>query len=248
MSTQETIKIDIVSQSFYRDFYYFHKNLYDAWYIKDASHNFLDASSTFLSRFLPDTFTNISGLSDTIITGASEHSVRLMYNFEERVNLQKKELTLLASGYYTDKNAMNVFILTMHPYKYEECSGVFVFLYDLDSYHKKIDWRASVIHGANPILPGPETFPLKYENPLACVTEKEWEVVWLVLCGYSIRWVAEYLNIRSQAAHIKMRNAYMKFGVTNRKALLQMAAALNWLNFVPKRFVSEPALIRLSGR
>lgn len=78
------------------------------------------------------------------------------------------------------------------------------------------------------------------------LTENEWEVSWLLICGFSIRGIAKYLNVSTKTVQVRASSAYMNLRVYDKCGLLKVAEKYNWVNFVPESFLALPALIRIS--
>lgn len=243
MATHDRMDLDVRSQAFLKDFYHFHKNSCDAWYIKDANHRFMDASITFLSRFLPPELTSVIGFCDEDVSDASARDISLMHEFESLVMSQDKEITLLTWNYFTDCNDIKSYILKMKPWHQSDGVGVIVYVSDLAEVNKKTDWFSSLIPE------GEDNFNIsnrQYYTPLFYLTEKEWEVTWLLICGRTLKWISKYFNLTERSIENKVSNAYMKLRVSNRTELLSAAECFGWVNFIPERFVTYPSLIRIS--
>lgn len=245
MANHDPMDLEVRSQVFYRDFYQFHKNSCDAWYIKDANHRFMDASITFLSRFLPPDLTSVIGLGDDDVSGASVRDITLMHEFESLTMLQGKEIAILTWNYFTDCHDIKSFVLKMKPWHYSNGVGVIVCVSDLAAVNKKIDWLSCLVSGSLTIERTSLSTSSTFADPLSYVTESEWEVAWLIICSCSIRWIASNFNVSVKTVEIKARNAYMKFSAFDREGLIKMAEKYGWINIIPVRFVSASNLIRI---
>lgn len=245
MATHDPMDLDVRSQAFLKDFYHFHKNSCDAWYIKDANHRFMDASITFLSRFLPPDLTSVIGLGDDDVSEASTRDISLMHEFESLVMLQDKEIVILAWNYFTDFNDVKLFILKIKPWHHADGVGVIVYISDLTDVNKKVDWLSVFIGGDLDDLNN-EVPMSGAEEPLLYVTNKEWEVVWLIICGCSIHQVAKFMDVSSRSVEYKLSSAYMKLKVFNKSNLLCTAEKLKWVNLIPERFLSDSNILRVS--
>lgn len=245
MATHDRMDLNARSQAFYRDFYHFHKNTCDAWYIKDANHHFMDASITFLSRFSPPDLTSVQGLSDADVSEASAKDIALMHEFESLVISQDKEIVILAWDYFTDCNEIKSFVLKMKPWNDVDRVGIMVYISDLAEVNKTIDWLSCLVSDSLAIdkmsMPTSSTFV----NPLSYVTESEWEVAWLIICSCSIRWIAANFDVSVKTVEIKARNAYMKLSAFGREGLINMSDKYGWVNIIPARFVATSSLIRI---
>ncbi|EMJ5851743.1 response regulator transcription factor [Klebsiella aerogenes] len=245
MATDDPMDLDVRSQAFLRDFYQFHKNSCDAWYIKDANHRFMDASITFLSRFSPPDLTSVIGLGDDVVSEASSRDIALMYEFESLVMSQGKNVVILTWNYLTDHYDVKSFVLKMKPWHYSNGVGVIVCVSDLAAVNKKIDWLSCLVSGSLTIEQSSVSTSSTFSNPLSYVTESEWEVAWLIICSCSIRWIASNFDVSVKTVEIKARNAYMKLNAFDREGLIRMAEKYGWINIIPARFVSASNLIRI---
>lgn len=246
MATHDRMDLDVRSQAFLKDFYHFHKNSCDAWYIKDANHRFMDASITFLSRFLPPDLTTVVGLSDSDVSDASSRDITLMHEFESAVMFEGKEITIFAFGYFNDCNDIKSFILKMKPWHYADEVYVIIYISDLFEINQRVDWLSLMVPGGKDISSKTRTAVSYCINPRLYLTESEWTIAWLVICGLSLRHIATLIDMKRQSVDLKISHAYLKLGVFNRDGLLKMAHQHRWVNFIPDRFVTGFNIIRVS--
>lgn len=246
MATRDRMDLDVRSQAFLKDFYHFHKNSCDAWYIKDANHHFIDTSITFLSRFLPPELTSVIGLCDDDVSEASVRDIALMHEFESLVMSQNKEVTILACNYFTDLHDIKSFILQMKPWHYSDGAGVIIYVSDLVEVNKKINWLSVFIGGSSDDYNNAVLSDFPRQEPLMYVTNKEWEAVWLVICGCSTNQIADFMNISSRGVEYKLSSAYIKLKVFNKSNLLYLAERFRWIELIPDRFVSASNVLIIS--
>lgn len=245
MATHDRMDLDVRSQAFLKDFYHFHKNSCDAWYIKDANHRFMDASITFLSRFLPPDLTSVIGLDDDDISEASTRDITVMHEFESLVMSQNKEISILAWNYFADLHDIKSFVLKIKPWYHSNGNGVVVYISDLAAVNNKIDWLPCLVSDSLKIEQSSISTSSPFSSPLSYVTESEWEVAWLIICSCSIRWIASNFDVSVKTVETKARNAYMKLSAFDREGLIRMAEKHGWINIIPARFVSASNLIRI---
>jgi|GEM_PF-2273348 Response regulator containing a CheY-like receiver domain and an HTH DNA-binding domain len=246
MATRDPMDLNVRSQAFLSDFYRFHQNSCDAWYIKDANHRFVDASITFLSRCSPPDLTSVVGLSDDDISEASTRDVALMHEFESLVMSQSKEITILTRNYFMDCNDIRSYILKMKPWYQSDGIGVIVYVSDLAEINKKTDWLSLLLPGLQVTTYDLKSFNDKCINPRVYLTESEWTIAWLVICGFSLRKISGFIDMKRQSVDLKISHAYLKLGVSNREELFEKARRNRWVNFIPDRFIADSNVIRLS--
>lgn len=245
MAAHDPMDLDVRSQAFLRDFYHYHKNVCDAWYIKDANHRFMDASITFLSRFLRPELTSVIGLFDDDVSEASNRDIALMHEFESLVMSQDKEFIILAWNYFTDCNDIKSFIMKMKRWHHSDGIGVIIYVSDLAEINKKTDWLPLLLPGSQMISSDIESVNDNCINPRLYLTESEWTIAWLVICGLSLRKIADFIDMKRQSVDLKISHAYLKLGVSNKDGLVKMAQRNRWVNFIPDRFVAGSNVIRL---
>ncbi|HDS4948410.1 TPA: hypothetical protein QHX34_002745 [Klebsiella aerogenes] len=245
MATHDRMDLDVRSQAFLKNFYHFHKNSCDAWYIKDADHRFMDASITFLSRFLPPDLTSVIGLGDDDVSEASARDIAVMHEFESLVMSQNKDVTVLTWNYFSDCNDIKSYIFRMKPWHNNDGVGIIVYISDLAEIDKKTDWLSLLLPGAQVFSSGLKLSNDKFINPQLHLTESEWAITWLVICGFSLRKVADFIDMKRQSVDLKISHAYLKLGVSNREELFKKAQHNRWVNFIPDRFVADSNVIRL---
>lgn len=246
MATHDRMDLNVRSQAFYRDFYHFHKNSCDAWYIKDTNHRFVDASITFLSRFLPPELTSVIGFSDRDISVASDRDINLIHDFESYAIMHEKNIILFSYGYMCDKDNVKSFIINVNPFTFAKVDMVMVLISELANVNHKLNWLPAVTGIDN--IPCKDFLLPSYTNydPRSVLTESEWEVAWLLICGCSIRGIAKHLNVSVKTIQIRSRNTYMNLRVFDKNGLLKAADMYNWINLVPESYVATSALIRIS--
>lgn len=246
MADHDPMDLNVRSQAFYQQFYLHHKNSCDAWYIKDANHVYVDASISFLSRFLPSGMNSVIGLDDMAITSASERNIRLMHDFENHAMKHNKVVTLFSWNYLSDRDDVKAFVFRIEPFPEKVGEGIIIYAYDLAAVNNSVKWLSALITRESSSHHSVSYRNFTNVSPLTCVTDKEWEVAWLIICGCSIRWIAKHFGMKNQTIDVKARNAYMKLQVFNKYGLLQVAQRYGWVNIVPPRYITTSTLIRIS--
>ena len=120
-----------------------------------------------------------------------------------------------------------------------------VFLADLAECNQRTDWFSSLLPGALPTRKRSSLITLSGQKALARVTPGEWETAWMIICGCSIRKIAAYKGVSPKTVENKARSVYGKLGVFNREGLLSAAEEHKWINRIPEKLISSPAIIRL---
>lgn len=240
MAKYDPMDLKLRSQEFYRDFYRFHKKSCDVWYIKDANHRYVDASHSFLSRFLPPESTGLPDSEVVDLLNEQFSSSDMISKFETEVFLQKKDITIFTWQYFIDNRGVQAFIVDIKPMKVSgELMAVF---YVNDLFNCNIQKR----HIVGELLCGGKFPDLKdnivwemSDEQLSVLTQREWEVAWLAIYGKSQRWIAEFLNIKRQAVERKLKTVYLKLRVFDLSGLILLSEKNEWFAYLPPAFVSE---------
>lgn len=245
MATHDRMDLNVRSQAFYRDFYHFCKNSCEMWYIKDANHHLVDASFAFCSRFslLNVTATNLSSMQNSLFpSGQGDLAMRA---FEKQAILQNKEMLIYTCGYLRDSDGCNAFILKMNKMY---CSGLeytFVNVIDVASYDSINEWIPYLFTDMKINDSDVQLSNFRKVTPLTLVSQDEWDVAWLLICGYTIRDIAVILNFNKSTIESRIDNVYMNLQVVNKIGLLRVAKFYGWIRFVPDRYSSEPFLLKI---
>lgn len=245
MQAQKDPQDETEAQQLYRDIYFFHKRSIKCWYIKDSCHHIVDASEGFISRFLSPGITFDSDLPEYYVTETADRNSEIIHSFESLVTEQQKTINLLVWNIFCDVNGVRAFIMTLTPCEYKNRGGVMVFLADLAECNQRTDWFSSLLPGALPTRKRSSLITLSGQKALARVTPGEWETAWMIICGCSIRKIAAYKGVSPKTVENKARNVYAKLGVFNREGLLSAAEEQKWINRIPEKLISSPAIIRL---
>jgi hypothetical protein len=85
--------------------------------------------------------------------------------------------------------------------------------------------------------------PLIFTRPSPLFTDREWEIILLLLCGVKRKSISEILGI----SHITLRNRIIlcceKSGVMNYTQLLKYIRTQGWDNYIPPSFLKQGHMI-----
>lgn len=86
---------------------------------------------------------------------------------------------------------------------------------------------------------------LIFTPPSAFFSNREWEIVFYILQGFSIKEISEKVSLSQRTVANHMHHVYHKSGVNSRKALIDYCYANNIANYVPDSFFREPKSITI---
>lgn len=248
MANHDPMDLEVRSQAFYRDFYQFHKNSCDAWYIKDANHRYVDASITFLSRFVPSERKSIVGLSDRDLILRPESDLNLMLNFENQVLASGNPLKLLTIEYFRDTHKNRCHIVELHKTGKCERSNILFFIRDLKlEQHNIISVFFPGALSDVQIKSELSDVISRYSGvmPQERLTAVEWDTVWILIAGMTVREAAVFFNVSRKAIEKRLSNVYFKLRIFNFKQLQYVASKLNWIQFIPDVINNHESVIHI---
>lgn len=240
MATYDPMDLDLGSQAFYRDFYHFHKNSGDAWYIKDANHRFVDVSTTFHSRFLSE---KLARGNDHGALGELKPNLNILdefLTFESQVISRGKSFTLFTWKCLTDIDGVQAFILKIKPLNIEGKRAAIFYVDDVFNFHRnRNDFLDDVLRGGGRPSSKTPCIDFIHDDQLSTLTEREWEVAWLAIYGKPQRWIADFLQIKRQAVERKLKTVYLKLRVFDLPGLILLSEKRKWFAHLPPSLVDE---------
>lgn len=249
MAVQNSIDPPSRSQDFYLNLYQCFKSSPLLWYIKDAEHHFLDASNAFINDFFLAPRTAQFPFRDA-----------KLLNFEQREVLHDAELEVLSSGtekkflstkVFRNKFNMISFFMTISPVVINEKLCTLTILKSLaDCYDEVASLNFTLIERDGCDMENmPHQFVIddfKEINPQELISDKQWEVAWLIIAGLTFKEIAKFLNVSQQAVTERARNMYANLRVFNVEGLKFVARCYSWIDLVP--FNSDGFLIEVNEK
>lgn len=235
------------SQVLYRDFYRHHQQSCNAWYIKDENHVFIDASITFLHRFLPSGLSSVTGRTDADIHLSSPaQDLAMMADVERQVMMSGTDMSLFSWDFFCDGKGINAFIIKVKPFERVDGKGVIIYICDVTPADMTSDWFSTVTKTASDAKDETSEHVVNLAPAgLSRLTEREWTVAWMFISGKSLRWIAGHFGIRKSSVDNTLRNIYRKLSVPGKEALLYAAGKYGWHSLIPKKYQPTSALTPL---
>ncbi|MHA6311755.1 helix-turn-helix transcriptional regulator [Pantoea sp. S-LA4] len=82
-----------------------------------------------------------------------------------------------------------------------------------------------------------------FKSPSSVFTEKEWEVVYLLVCGMKIKEISSVLAISIDAVNGRLRSCYRKTGLNSVFALTDYCRLSQFDNYIPAFFLKKGHII-----
>jgi len=82
-----------------------------------------------------------------------------------------------------------------------------------------------------------------FESPSSVFTEKEWEVVYLLICGMKIKEISSILAISADAVNGRLRSCYRKTGLNALSSLTEYCRENHYDHYIPAFFLKKGHII-----
>lgn len=243
MATHDPMDLDVRSQAFYKDFYHFHKNSCDAWYIKDANHCYVDASLTFASKFMPHVKEPLQGSKDINLLSIPYKYTQIMHRMENEVIVNNNAFSVYAYNYFCKDNLF--YRLDMLPFFHHNHVNVLVSVESVFDRIMPVQLLGEFIT-FDEVSNTLDYSPYYDLDPVYSLSPLEWEITWYMLIGYSQKQIASMLSIESRKVEKITSRVYMKLRVFNIQRLRIVASTFGWLYRIPSRFIDDIFLFKVA--
>lgn len=82
-----------------------------------------------------------------------------------------------------------------------------------------------------------------FESPSSVFTEKEWEVVYLLVCGMNIKEISSILTLSTDAVNGRLRSCYRKTSLNSLSALIGYCRESKFDHYIPPFFLKKGHII-----
>ncbi|MCG5050810.1 helix-turn-helix transcriptional regulator [Pectobacterium brasiliense] len=82
-----------------------------------------------------------------------------------------------------------------------------------------------------------------FEPPSKIFTEKEWEVIYLLVCGMMLKDISSILSITVDAVNSRLRSCYRKIGLNSLSGLKEYCRDNRYDNYIPLFFLKKGHII-----
>lgn len=82
-----------------------------------------------------------------------------------------------------------------------------------------------------------------FQTPPDIFTEKEWEVMYLLLCNLSLKEISNVLGISVDAVNGRLRSSFRKTGVNSSATLVDFCRTSRFDNYIPQFFLKKGHIV-----
>ncbi|ATF95479.1 PAS fold [Cedecea neteri] len=210
--------------------FYFKRSLF-GWAIKDNASRYIYVND-LACQYFNISATRIMGRIDTeLIPDIGEHYKYILRDDNEIIKNKKMSIVLKVFN-YGNEGKLRAYLVEKRPWPLQNGSTGIICTYIeltnvyLSSFFDNIYRK-----------------PLIFTRPSPLFTDREWEIILLLLCGVKRKGISEILGI----SYITLRNRIIlcceKSGVLNYTQLLKYIRTQGWDNYIPPFFLKQGHMI-----
>jgi len=215
-----------MNQKLNPDAYYFDNSLF-GWAIKNSLSRYVYANK-LACRYFNVPFNTLVGSSDKDLTPDMSDYHHLILNDDKKVLNKKKMSVVLKTFEYGRENRLRSFMVEKRPWSLSDGTDGIICTY----------LEITNVYFSTFLNPR-DRRPFVFTRPANIFTDKEWEVILLLLCGVKQNVMPEILGISSSALRNRLIRCYDKSGATNNATLKQHCIQQGWDNYIPPFFLNK---------
>jgi hypothetical protein len=210
--------------------FYFKHSLF-GWAIKDSASRYIYVNDLACHYFKLSADIIIGCLDTELITDMGEHYKYILSNDNEIIKNKKMSIVLKVFN-YGNEGKLRAYLVEKRPWPlpdgstgvictYIELTNVYLSSF-FDNIYRK---------------------PLVFTKPSPYFTDREWEVMLLLLCGVKRKGMSEILGISHATLRNRITLCCEKAGTLNSTRLLKYIRAQGWDNYIPPFFLKQGHMI-----
>jgi DNA-binding CsgD family transcriptional regulator len=249
MAIRDPRDLFVRTQGFQQDFLRYHTEYGQPWFIKDQHLRYVTVSRSFrilygLPEFYPIAGKTDQDLSFPTVLVPEQHAL-----FEQDVLLNRNAFDTLEINYFNTSYQLTPYRCRRAPFVsddgvygvhglFSRQDGNFVKFFLLNQLDIMCNGLASEPARVVDVLSNVKDIP-----PTAILTDKEWEIVWLILNGLSHAEIAVLMDVSVIYTKKRSRDAYTKLKVFYQDIFIHVGQCLSWEEYFPERFIQGPGSI-----
>jgi DNA-binding CsgD family transcriptional regulator len=210
--------------------FYFKRSLF-GWAIKDSASRYIYVNELGCHYFKKSADRIIGRIDTELIADIGEHYKYILSNDNEIIKNKKMSIALKVFN-YGNEGKLQAYLVEKRPWAlpdgstgvictYIELTNVYLSSF-FDNIHRK---------------------PLVFTKPSARFTERDWEVILLLLCGVKRKDISEILDISYVTLRNRITRCCEKAGTMNSTQLLNYIRLQGWDNYIPPFFLKQGHII-----
>lgn len=197
------------------------------WVIKNSISRYVYANK-LACRYFNVPYTRLVGSSDTDLTPDIGDYYHHILHDDRKVQNTKEMSVVLKTFEYGREKRLRSFMVEKRPWTFSDgADGVICTYLEITNVY------------FSTFLSPRDRRPFVFTRPANVFTDKEWEVILLLLCGVKQNVMPEILGISSSAIRNRLIRCYDKSGATNNTALTRHCIQQGWDNYIPPFFLNK---------
>ncbi|GKW16729.1 helix-turn-helix transcriptional regulator [Pectobacterium actinidiae] len=203
------------------------------WAIKDTNSSFIYVNNTFKTWQTISTRYNYEGLNIRDIPVPVAEFSDIFNQQEREIERTGKAVRAITTHIQGTEKIMQPAYNVQEPIydEHHNCIGTVISVR-----HVRIITPTSLLNGT---IMQHSTF----EPPSKIFTEKEWEVIYLLVCGMMLKDIGSILSITVDAVNSRLRSCYRKTGLNSLSGLKEYCRANKFDNYIPLFFLKKGHII-----
>ncbi|MGT3339587.1 helix-turn-helix transcriptional regulator [Yersinia enterocolitica] len=248
MATHDPIDLHDRSQAFHKEFFNHHLVGADPWYIKDAESCYVSASKAWYEL--------ISLPLDIMLAGKKRRDTfSLMFPLEQEMSLHERyviesgnPIELLVINKFIEERSFTPLVFSIRKFSNDLTITNIIqpSNFDVDSYLLDSISTFCLIQSGKKVSIHNFIDSLSETNPLNIFTQREWDIGWLLLMGYTHKEISHHLDIKKGYVDNMVLKIYASLGSgVNRDIFRFLSISLNWGQFIPLVFINKPKIFKI---
>lgn len=206
--------------------FYFEKSLF-GWAIKDEKSRYIYGNDLACHYFRVKRKT-LAGRTDADLIPASTNACKYILQDDRKI-LSSHEMSVVLKIFdYGGRGKLNAYWVEKRPWTLPDNSPAIICNYiELTNVY------------LSTFLNPQERRPLVFTKPSSLFTDREWEVILLLLCGVKRKAIASTLGISGLTLRNRIARCCEKTGAVNQSVLTGQCFANGWDNYVPPFFLQQ---------
>jgi len=206
--------------------YYFDNSLF-GWAIKDSASRYVYGNK-LVCHYFNVPYGALAGSRDPDLTPDIRDSYGHILRDDQKVLMTKEMSIVLKTFEYGKADRLRSFMVEKRPWQFSDgAEGVICTYMEITNVF------------FSTFLKPRDRKPFVFTRPATTFTDKEWEVILLLLCGVRQQCMPAILGISPSALRNRLIRCYDKSGAMNSAALKHFCGQKGWDNYIPPFFLSK---------
>jgi hypothetical protein len=251
MAIRDPIDLHERSQAFHEEFFDHHMVGAEPWYIKDTESRYVTASKAWYELISLPTDITLAGKRGRDTFSLMFPLEQEMSSHERYVRESGNPIELLVINKFIEERSFTPFVFSIRKFSNDLTITKIIqpFNFDVDSYLLDSISTFCLIKSGEKLSIHNFIDSLSEKNPLNIFTQREWDIGWLLLMGYTHKEISHYLDIKKGYVDNIVLKIYASLGSgVNRDIFRFLSISLNWGQFIPFAFINNPKIFTIQCR